>query len=1432
VAGFDAEFFGISPHEAAWMDPQQRLFLEVCWEALERAGIPVRDLAGSATGVFVGAHTHSSDYYLLQLAQPGEVDGHSSPGAAHSILANRVSYLLDLRGPSLAIDTACSSSLVAVHQACQSLRAGETDLAIAGGVNLILLEAASEAIDRLGILAPDDVCRTFDAGANGTARGEGIGAVILKRLADATRDGDPILAVIRGSAVNQDGASNGLTAPNGTAQVEVIRRALANGGLEGQQLHFVEAHGTGTALGDPIEVGALTEVMRGGRRDGAPCWLGAVKTNLGHLEAAAGIAGLIKAVLCLQHRAVPPNLHFEQLNPQIDLTPARLALPGRLEPLPETGPLFAGLSSFGFGGTNAHLSLESAPTPEPRREPASRPEWLVLPLSARSPGALRALADRWIERLAALPDDLTDLVATAAVRRSHESLRLAAIGRDAAELARDLERRCQELALSRVERRPGLAFIYSGQGTQWAGMGRELFEREPTFRDAVQAMADAYRRVSGQDPLPLLLDETAELADTIAAQPAILLMQVGLTALLRSWGIVPDAVAGHSVGEIAAAHAAGMLSADDAARVVWHRARLMQEIPRGGRMLQVALPEAELVRVMGEIGNEVDIAALNAPNATVLSGPAAAVERAATELGRRSIQTQALPVEYGFHSRMVAAAAESLAPALRGLAPSAPSIPILSTVTGDWAGAEAFGAEYWARNVREPVRLAPAVERLAAGGHTVFVEIGPHPALGGSLASTAGPGTVITGSLRRQQPAGRALRQMVASVYEAGIDPTWRALAPAVERVAPLPGYPWQRRPYWLGDGDGVALAANVLGTARRPGSSICYEVQWTAAPAAATTSSLGGGWLLVGSEDALRAAVAEELQRQGENVIVRPVPDRADPAAWTALVAHTAANLGARWKGMVYLAPPLHDEPDGAAAVTVEAAAAALALRAKGTPGSRFWIVTRGAQAVADGESAQPVQASLWGLGRSLALETPELWGGIIDLAPEDPTGAGAAVASALGAPNDDDQMALRGGALLVPRLVPAAPPGVRPAICRPEATYLVTGAFGGLGPKVIQWLVRAGAKHLALVGRSGLPPREAWPTLSSDSPAGRAVAAIESAARDGVQCHPYAADVADREAMQRIFTEAASAGRPVRGIIHAAAAIRPAPLEALDRQTVDEAFRGKVAGAHTLHELTRDGSLDFFVLFSSGAATLGAKHWAPYAAANQYLVALAAQRRQAGLPALAIDWGAWDEIRPLGAQSTDEMRELGFLPLEDESAFDLVAELIGAGTTHRFVARLDVGRMHQAYELARPRPILERLTDTTATAEESLPTGVLSELATAQLDPAEALALIEQHIRDAAAAVLGLESGVDLDPERGLFDLGMDSLMAMRFRSRIERLTGLPLPATLVFNYPTASAVARHLAERLGVGAAPVSAPVASDEEVRAMLLAELDALGGGVG
>jgi acyl transferase domain-containing protein/NADPH:quinone reductase-like Zn-dependent oxidoreductase/acyl carrier protein len=824
VDGFDAPFFGISPREAAHLDPQQRLFLEVSYEALDDAGLTRAKLAGGRVGVFVSSY--HNDYGLAQYAAVEEIDAYTGTGTSHSILANRLSYLLDLHGPSISVDTACSASLVALHLACESLRSGESNIAVAGGVTLMLSPEVSIGLSKWGFLAEDGRCKTFDTRANGFVRGEGAGVVVLKRLGDALADGDTIHGLVRGSAVNQDGRTSVLTAPSGLAQQAVVRAALANGGIGPEQISYIETHGTGTALGDPIEVEALAAVICD-RPASERVVLGAVKTNIGHLEAAAGVAGVIKVLLAMRHELIPPNLHFTAPNPNMGSAIDLFELPTAKRPWPRgSRPRIAGVSSFGFGGTNAHVVLEEPPTFAAREQASRLPSSSrteaangrvssstkanILAISAQTEAALQELASRYMNLLRARPDTVGDICYTAALHRDHLDCRAAVVGENIEDILAGLN------AIERAEvapnlrhgrrvagRRPRIALIFSGQGPQWWAMGRQLRDTEPVFRSAL-AECDAALRAHLHTPL---LDEfdrseaTSRLNETEIAQPAIFAIQVALAALWKSWGIAAEAVVGHSVGEIAAAHISGALSLQDAARLVARRGQIMQHATGLGQMASVDVDEQEATDIARATAGSLSVAAINGPRSCVLSGDRKVLISTLRKLAERGVPHEVLPVDYAFHSAQMAPFAHELKQAMQGLAPVRSSIPLYSTVTGAIIDSTELNADYWGRNLRQTVRFADSIRALLESGIDTFIEVAPHPVLSAAVVQlceqSRTAGTVVS-SLRRGRPESQTIRTSIATLYAIGADVRWDALFSGNESRALLPLYPWQRTRYWL----------------------------------------------------------------------------------------------------------------------------------------------------------------------------------------------------------------------------------------------------------------------------------------------------------------------------------------------------------------------------------------------------------------------------------------------------------------------------------------------------------------------------------------------------------------------------------------------------------------------------------------------------------
>jgi acyl transferase domain-containing protein len=1421
---FDAEFFGIAPREATLMDPQQRLLLEVSWEALEDALLATEGLFGSRAGVFLGI---SSFDYAALLAAEGDlerINPYWATGSALSVAAGRLAYALGLTGPTLAVDTACSSALVAVHLACQSLRRRECDLALVGGVNLMLAAQTWVSFSRARMLAADGRCKTFDAAADGFGRGEGCGVVVLRRLADAEREGDRIRALLLGSATNQDGASGGLTVPSGPSQQAVIREALAAAGTPPGRVSYVEAHGTGTALGDPIEIGSLGAVFGPGRAADAPLLVGSVKTNLGHLEAAAGIAGLIKVVLALEHGAIPQHLHLHRPNPHIPWAELPIAVPAATVPWPRgSEPRIAGVSSFGFSGSNAHVVVGEAPPEESVAE--AGPALHLLTLGARSEEALRVLAGRYRERRAGEPPvRWGDLCASANLGRSRFPHRLAILAASAA-AARD---RLQEAGTTARPagvftgagggEGPKIAFLFTGQGAQAADMGRELFDTEPVFRQALERCDEILRPLLEQPLLEVLYPPagaTSPLDRTLYAQPALFALEHALAELWGSWGIAPAALLGHSVGEYVAACQAGVFSLEDGLRLVATRARLMDALPEPGAMAVARVGETRLREALAGVAGAVSIAAFNGPEELVISGAREAVEQVLAELESGGVATSRLRVSHAFHSPLVEPMLGELERFAAQVRWQAPQRALVSGVTGEVAGEEVATPGYWVRQARQAVRFDACLRSLARQGCEVFLEIGPQPVLLGLgrrvLPRVPGPWLP---SLRPRRGDREQMLRSLGELYARGAAVDWPGFyrgKPHRRRVA-LPPYPFRRERFWA-----PRLVPGRSATAATAAPELLYEVRWRSAGPAAAARAGGsdGPWVVVGDPGGLAGRLVELLSAPAGRATSRRcrlvVPGAlATAEAWDRLLGELAEEPGS--PSVVHLgaleAPPPEGEEALWAAIEagpVSVLRAAQALVRREGP-AHLWIVTRCAQTVAEGDPVEPAQRLSWGLGEVFALEHPDLWGGLVDLAgavdPRDLCGA-------LLAADGEDHVAIRGGDRRVARLE-RRPPVRRTALgsLSSPATVLITGGRGELGLRFADWLAARGVGRLVLLGRRPLPERRSWSaTEEMDAATRRRVAAIQELERRGVEVLLVEADVSDRGALARVLASVTATG-PLTGVVHAAGEAVPQPFAEVTEASFRAQLAAKAVGAWHLHELTADQPLELFVGLSSVAAVWGSRGLASYAAANGFLDGLATHRRARGLAGASIAYGPWSGGGLVGAEDLARLEQGGLAALAPAAALAATAELLGEGAAHGVVADVDWRRFGAIYQARRRRPLIAGLVPATAPEAAPGPGPVLrEELERAR--PGARRALLEERLLGLVGRVLEQDPS-RLDRRAGLFDLGLDSLMAVELQRSLEEALGIAVPATVAFDHPSVSALADHLLSQLtGTGGAATVVP-----------------------
>ncbi|WP_460400128.1 type I polyketide synthase [Actinophytocola sediminis] len=1350
VGEFDAEFFGVSPREALAMDPQQRLLLEVAWETVERAGIDPLSLRGSQTGVFAGAT--SFQYGGDPGTAPPSVEGYLLIGTVPSVLTGRVAYTLGLEGPAVTLDTACSSSLVAIHLAAQALRRGECTLALAGGVAVMANPAVLFEFSRQRGLAPDGRCKAFSDDADGVGWGEGAGLVLLERLADAERNGHEVLAVVAGSAVNQDGASNGLTAPSGRAQQRVIRAALATAGLSTADIDVVEAHGTGTALGDPIEAAALLATYGQGREH--PLLLGALKSNIGHTQAASGIAGVLKMVLALRHGVLPATLHATTPSTTVDWTAGDVRLLTESVAWPAGDRVRrAGVSAFGVSGTNAHVILAESPVagdtaPGPEVDQAT-----LLVLSARGGDAVRAQAARLGSFLRDHnAPDLAGIGFSLATSRSTFDHRAAVVGRDVADLCRELDALASGTEPLAEPARPGgrTAVLFPGQGTQWPGMGRELYAAFPVFAAAFDAVADhlgaEFRQVVWGEDEDLL-------ARTEYTQTALFAVEVAVFRLLESRGLRPDYLIGHSIGELAAAHVSGVWSLADAVRVVRARGRLMQQLPPGGAMVAVAAAESA---VRPFLSDTVELAAVNGAESVVLCGDEDAVTEVALTLADRGCRTTRLRVSHAFHSARMAPMLAEFDQVLRSVTFGQPTIPVVSNVTGVVAD-QLDTPAYWVRQVREPVRFGDGLDFLATRNVTRFVEAGPGATLSGMV-----PGGTAIPVLRRNRPEPESVLAALGRFHVAGGELDWPAMFPGARRVE-LPTYAFQREHFWLTRQDTGSPSSVVDGWR--------YRVEWVPV---ADTGTLTGTWLLARQHaDDRHDQVAEALRGHGVEVIDHVLGTEFDRTAGIA--------------GVVAVA-------DADSVLTTVDLLRQLAATGIDAP---LWLVTRGAVQVADDDLAGRAgldQAPVWGLAGVAALEQPTRWGGVVDVDDELAL-LGCALAG------QENQVAIRGGQLFARRLVHARPAPAADWTWRRPGTVLITGGTGGVGADLARRLAGAGAEHLLLVSRRG-----------PDAPGAGDLA--DELISLGAKVTVVACDVTDRERLAAVLD-----GVDLVAVVHAAGELADGMLDTLTADQLDRVLAPKVTGARNLHDLTREHDLSAFVLFSSIAGTIGAAGQGNYAAANAFLDALTAHRHAIGLPGTTVAWSALAGTGMVDGEVGAQLRARGVAPVRRELAFGALEQAIADGERFLVVADIDWPRFTESFTAGRPATILRDLPELAELSTTDTEPGAELLARLTGLPGADQLTVVLELVTTHVAAVLGHRGTAAIQPGRPLGELGFDSLTSVELRNRLAAVTGLNLPVTVLFDHPSAAALAAFVTAEL---------PTA-ELDATSGVLAELDGLAG---
>lgn len=1503
---FDAEFFGYTPRDAETLDPQHRVFLECAWTALEHAGYDTQRVVGRV-GVYAGcgAATYLMRHLLPRerLAQGGQIADLLGllGGNMADALCTRVAYKLDLRGPAVTVQTACSTSLAAVHGAVQALLGQECDMALAGGVSLNLLQPVGYRHQPGAIFSPDGHCRAFDERAAGTVLGSGAGVVVLKRLEDAWRDGDTIHAVIRGSATNNDGADKvGFTAPSVNGQAAVIRAAQAVAGVPARSIGYVEAHGTGTSLGDPIEIEALTAAfLADGDRVEPWCAIGSVKTNVGHLDAAAGVAGLIKAVLALRHRTLPPSLNFERPNPRIDFerSPFRVNAQTRAWPRGET-PRRAGVSAFGIGGTNVHVVLEEAPEIVPSAAVAAEGDWHVLPLSARDEPALQAQRARLAEWLREHPEQpLPDVAHTLQHGRRTFAWR-AAIVADGHSIAADLMATSAAspaaaapgaagavgaagaagatAAAARSAAVPEVVFLFPGSGTQHVHMGAALYRRHPVFRAELDRCLDLLREREDLDLRDALFaapdDEAAateRLSRMSVMQPALFAVEYAMAKWWMHLGVKPALMLGHSLGEYVAACLAGVFTLEDALHVIAVRGRLLESI-EGGAMTAVPMSESALRSFLDD---RCDLAAVNGESLCVLAGPVDAIERAERALSRLCLPRR-LHVRAAAHSSLTEPIVAALERTIAAVPRGAPTIPFVSNLTGRPVTAEeACDPAYWGRHLRGTVRFVDGLASVLGTPGRLLLEVGPGETLTGLARQHAdrASAAAITSSQAHPQQHARDPRQLagaVATLWSAGVDLDWQAYQPTVgRRRVPLPGYPFQRRRHWVEAADEVSVAhAGKTGNAGSPGQAghsvsaseavaadSLYVPVWEREPlaAAGTDPAIAGLTLLMADADSpLAEPLAHRLAAQGLKVariepgetFSHPEPDRfrvradrtddlvavLDAMRDEGPVTHVIHLLGTgpgddAYFSLLALLQALERRPSS----MVDAAGSGTSARTR----AKVAVVADGLGDVSGCEAISPMKATLLGLAKVAGQEYPRLDCRVIDV-PAGGAGTTAGVGAGAGEPRPDGRamalastllaevdhgedflVALRGSQRWVRRYRPRSATLPAAQRLRRGGVYLITGGLGGVGMALARYLAREWGARIALLGRTALPPKSDWAAIadSIDQPQAlrRKLRQLLDLEATGVEVMTVTADVLDEQALQSAIDSIRARFGAMNGVVHAVVHPARGLIGQRSRAEVEDAWASKVQGTRHLLRAVASGkpgakdatgtteraratgaaeSPDFVLLCSSIAALIGGLSHSDYAAANAAMDALAAaERQQTGLPVVSVNWDAWRDVGI--AVDLDMPDGVGLDEAAGVRAFeriltgpDLAQVVVSTSPVEARLGPLDDGMLDALDALADGTP--------TAPPPSGQPRPVLP---TAFVAPD---GVLQEGLSAIWTELLGI---APIGADDSLFDLGGDSLLAIRLLSRVRKVYGVELHPADFFRAPTIAQQADEIERRL---------------------------------
>ncbi|MCO5232262.1 MAG: type I polyketide synthase [Chitinophagales bacterium] len=1378
---FDGSFFDLSYAEIESMDPQQRILLEVTYEALENAGIPLQSLTDSNTGVFIGVtnndyqkrHFRSGDYTLI--------NPYSYTGSAICSNSGRISYLMGLQGPSVSLDTACSSSLVATHLAVQSLRNQECNLAIAGAANVIIDPEFTIYFSSLNSLSKDSRCKSFSNEANGFIRSEGSGIFILKRLKDAQRDGDNILAVIKGSAVNQDGRSNGFTAPNVKAQERLLKKALENAQLQPEQVAFIEAHGTGTKIGDPIEMEAISAVFSSSKTKEHPLYVGSVKTNIGHTEGVAGMAGMIKSVLAIQNQSIPKNLHFVTPNELIDWKNIPISVPTQNINWNPTNQ-YIGVSGFGVTGTNAHVLIGESPKIEPQKpsEPL-RNDIFILPLSAKTPEALQSLSKAYAQFIKISPDSLEDICAMAALKRTIFDVREVFVAKDKPSMIEQLEDFAdivfEDHKIFDADDYAKVVFVCPGQGAQWIGMAQELYQSEPVFKDSIDKCSQAFSKYVQWSLLEELNGQNFDAIDII--QPVLIAIEIALGQLWKSKGIQPDIVVGHSMGEVAAAFLADMITLDEAANIICTRSLLMKQTSGKGAMAVTDLTLEEAHSKLQNKENYLSIAVQNSPNSTVIAGDPLYLQNLLDELEAEGRFCRLIKVDVASHSPQMDEILSPLTNALKGLQPSNSNIQFFSTALKEKMKGEQLSADYWAKNLRNPVQFGAVIREIVQHDKAVFIELTPHPVLSTAIQDNIqyiNKSGVAIPSLWREKDELLSFYKSLGKYFESGLKIDWEKIYPSIHQFVLLPNYPWQKERFWFDqkpqitnmstenivENQTIATSNSKdtsLSLTQKKHSSLIYETIWEEVDVQNT--SLPKSVLIIKDLEGLGESVATLLIQQGVEVEI--ISSTEKPISIPEAIIHlSCTNSKATQQDAIFSFRDLiqHYNQKGKA--------------------PQLYAITKNGQIISEFDKSIHIPSTaLWGLIRTIRNEFPELKSITIDI---NSNTSAEEIIQVLNQNPAHKEWVHRQQKWYTPLLqeVKSAPQQAIPF--NGQVTYLITGGTSGLGLEFANWLASKGVKNIALVSRKGMKP-ETQPV-------------VDKLRKQGVKVEVFSADITYPDSLAKLVMEIETIMPAIKGIVHAAGVLDDGAFLNLTVEQFNKVLSPKINGGWNLHQYFSNRTLESFVLFSSGASVLGTAGQANYTAANMALDQLANYRKSQGLAALSINFGNIGEIGLAAAdiKRGERLAEQGMFIIQPEQLPEYFENLFDMPGAQYMLMDIDFNQWAASNSGITNNTFFSKVLKNTPQKSDLLP----SEAIIKYTNKTSAIRYYKSKIKEFVSLITKIPSS-KIKEDATFKSMGIDSLMAVQLKNKLQEEAGIDLSVSSIWTYPTIEKYTEYLSENL---------------------------------